>query len=239
YPRILFTKMTCWITVYVSLERCYCIVAPLHVKTMITPRRTAWTLAGLYAVGITTSFPVFYSGSLFLDWKTDPLSNRTLLGMGMREYYVDVATVITASLAVLFFVSFTIIVLTTIVLSVTLHQKAKWRKSSGSSNINRSQILAKRDTTLSKTIVLLSLALIVSYLPYTINCLLVTFLQGFELFGKYNNLFQVMWSVSFLFETLNSNTNIFIYYNMSTKYRDTLWQIFASNKSTKVKEQKK
>ncbi|KAK0047374.1 G-protein coupled receptor, partial [Biomphalaria pfeifferi] len=73
YPCILFTKMTCWITVYVSLERCYCIVAPLHVMTMITPRRTAWTLAGLCAVGIITSFPVFYSGSLFLEWKTDPL----------------------------------------------------------------------------------------------------------------------------------------------------------------------
>uniref|UniRef100_A0A2C9KPV5 G-protein coupled receptors family 1 profile domain-containing protein n=1 Tax=Biomphalaria glabrata TaxID=6526 RepID=A0A2C9KPV5_BIOGL len=210
YPRILFTKMTCWITVYVSLERCYCIVVPLHVKTMIRPRRTAWTLAGLYAVGIITSFPVFYSGSLFLEWKTDPLSNRTVLGMGMSEYYAEVATVSVVSVASLFLTSFVIIILTTVVLTAVLNKKSKWRQRSGNYGKNRSKYIGNRDITLSKTIVLLSSVLIVSYLPYTVNCLLMAVLDGFDLYGKYNNLFIVMWSISWLFETLNSTSSIFL-----------------------------
>ncbi|KAK6976088.1 G-protein coupled receptor [Biomphalaria glabrata] len=236
YPRILFTKMTCWITVYVSLERCYCIVVPLHVKTMITPRRTAWTLAGLYAVGIITSFPVFYSGSLFLEWKTDPLSNRTVLGMGMSTYYAEVATVSVVSVASLFLTSFVIIILTTVVLAAVLNKKSKWRQRSGNYGKNRSKYIGNRDITLSKTIVLLSSVLIVSYLPYTVNCLLMAVLDGFDLYGKYNNLFIVMWSISWLFETLNSTSSIFIYYSMSTKYRETFLLLFGNTSCSTAKQ---
>ncbi|KAK0047373.1 G-protein coupled receptor, partial [Biomphalaria pfeifferi] len=238
YPRILFTKMTCWITAYASLERCYCIVAPLHVKTMITPRRTFIALAGLYAVGINTSFPLFYTGTVFLEWKTDLLSNRTVLGMGINSHYADVANVTTVLVAVLFFLFFTISVVTTIILTVALHEKSKWRNSLGNCTDKSSKSLAKRDTTIIKTIVLLSLVLIVSYLPYMINCLLVAFLKGFELYGKYYNLYQIMWSVSWLFETMNSSTSLFVYYITSSKFRETFWQIFAKMYSIPGKQQK-
>ncbi|KAK0047371.1 G-protein coupled receptor [Biomphalaria pfeifferi] len=122
---------------------------------MITPRRTAWTLAGLYTMGIVTSFPVFYSGSLFLEWKTDPLSNRTVLVMGMSAYYAEVATVNTVSVASLFLTSFVIIVLTTIVLTAVLNKKSKWRQRSGNYSKNGSKHYGNRDITLSTTIVLL------------------------------------------------------------------------------------
>nr|KAI8756824.1 putative G-protein coupled receptor [Biomphalaria glabrata] len=230
--------MTCWITVYVSLERCYCIVAPLHVKNVITTRRTILILVGLYALGIFTSFPLIYTRSLFLEWKKDLLRNTTVLGMAVSDYYSEVTNVVTILVAVLFFLFFTIIVLTTIVLTVALHEKSKWRNSSTNCITGRSQNLAKRDTNLIKTIVLLSLGLIVSYLPYMNNCLLVAFLTGFELGGKYSNLFRVMWAISWLFEILNSTRSIFVYYTMSSKYRETFWQMFENKTVTSDKQGK-
>ncbi|KAH9495213.1 hypothetical protein Btru_015683 [Bulinus truncatus] len=228
FPRVLFSKMTCWITVYVSLERCVCVVAPLHVKTLITPTRTVLILTLLYVAGVITNFPILYLGSLFLTWKSDTLHNRTFIGMGIREDYFDKNSIINTVNAVLFLNSFTIIAWSTIILIARLHKKSQWRQISAiTGNNSGSNGISKRDTVLSKTIVLLSVALIVSYLPYTVNCMLMAALDGFMLHGKYNNFFLVMWSFSWLLETLNSTTSIFIYYTMSTKYKETFRKLFS------------
>ncbi|KAK6976086.1 G-protein coupled receptor [Biomphalaria glabrata] len=228
FPRVFFTKVTCWITVYISLERCFCIVAPLHVRTMITPKRTIFILAVLYAAGAIVNFPVLYLGGLFLFWKTDFLHNRTFLGLGYRDDYFSVNSVTTSVNAITFLTSFIVIVVTTIALTVALQRKSKWRQNSSKSTVKDARNLSKRDTTLSKTIVLLSAVLIVSYLPYTTNCVLMSRLDGFQLYGKYNNFFIVMWSFSWMFETLNSTTSIFIYYNISTKYKETFKHLVPS-----------
>ncbi|KAI8798234.1 G-protein coupled receptor [Biomphalaria glabrata] len=228
FPRVFFSKVTCWITVYISLERCFCIVAPLHVKTLITPRTTILILTVLYIAGVLTTFPVLYVGVLFLDWKTDSVHNRTFLALGYREDYFNVNNALTPVIVATFMASFIVIVVSSITLTVALQRKSKWRLNSSKSTASDVNILSKRDTNLSKTILILSAVLIVSYLPYTINNILLATIDGFTLYGKYNNFFVVMWSFSWLFETLNSATSIFIYYNMSTKFKETFKRLAPS-----------
>nr|KAI8756813.1 putative G-protein coupled receptor [Biomphalaria glabrata] len=228
FPRVFFSKVTCWITVYISLERCFCIVAPLHVKTLITPRTTILILTVLYIAGVLTTFPVLYVGVMFLDWKTDSVHNRTFLALGYREDYFSVNNALTPVIVATFMASFIVIVVSSITLTVALQRKSKWRLNSSKSTASDVNILSKRDTNLSKTILILSAVLIVSYLPYTINNILLATIDGFTLYGKYNNFFVVMWSFSWLFETLNSATSIFIYYNMSTKFKETFKRLAPS-----------
>lgn len=47
-PRESFSRITCLITVYVAADRCLCIAFPLHVKQMITPRRTTAVIIVIY-----------------------------------------------------------------------------------------------------------------------------------------------------------------------------------------------
>ncbi|KAI8798235.1 G-protein coupled receptor [Biomphalaria glabrata] len=226
FPRVSISKVTLWITVYISLERCYCIVAPLHVKTLITPRTTILILTVLYVIGVLIGFPVLYIGVLFLYWNTDSVHNRSFLAMGYREDYFSVNNVVTPIIFTSFIASFVVLIVSTITLTAALQRKTKWRTSKNT--VVQANNLSRRDTTLSKTIIILSAVLIVCYLPYTINTILLATIDGFTLYGKYNNFFVVMWTFSWLFETLNSAITIFIYYNMSTKYKETFREVMPS-----------
>nr|KAI8756818.1 putative G-protein coupled receptor [Biomphalaria glabrata] len=234
-PRLSFTKVTCWITVYISLERCFCIVAPLHVKTLITPRTTILILTALHTIGVLTGFPVLYLGVLYLYWKTDPVHNRTFLALGYREDYFSVNSVATPVIFTIFLASFLILIVSTISLTAALQRKSKWRRNTSKSMAVTTNNLSRRDTTLSKTIIILSAVLIMCYLPYMVNTVLSAVIDGFALHGKYNNFFEVMWTFSWLFETLNSTTSIFIYYNMSTKYKETFRGMIPSFHCTLLK----
>ena len=44
--------------------------------------------------------------------------------------------------------------------------------------------------------------------------------------GRYYNIAYVMTNVMLFFQASNSSFNFFIYYNMSTRYRETLRDIF-------------
>uniref|UniRef100_A0A2C9M406 G-protein coupled receptors family 1 profile domain-containing protein n=1 Tax=Biomphalaria glabrata TaxID=6526 RepID=A0A2C9M406_BIOGL len=222
YPRVLFSKMTCLITVYIALERCFCVVAPLHVKTLITPMRTVVTLSLLYALGVITNFPILYLGALHLSWKKDPTTNKTYLGMVYSADYFDVSTIVTLIKAFMLVTSFIVVATSTVILSVSLQRKSKWRDTSANFLTKGAQRLSKRDATLSKTTILISTALITCYLPYTTNNVLMATIDGFQLYGKYNNFYVVMWSFSWFLESLNSTASIFIYYTMSTKYKETV-----------------
>ncbi|CAG5131486.1 unnamed protein product, partial [Candidula unifasciata] len=39
WPHIIFTRITGWITAFISLERCVCVIKPLKIKTMFTRKR--------------------------------------------------------------------------------------------------------------------------------------------------------------------------------------------------------
>ena len=86
---------------------------------------------------------------------------------------------------------------------------------------------AIRDRKLARMIVFLSTILFVCYLPSTI-CLVTQLLEPeFSIKGDYENIFFVGWSFAWIADAINSSVNIFVYYNMSTKYRETFQNLFV------------
>ncbi|GFN82106.1 chemosensory receptor b [Plakobranchus ocellatus] len=51
WPHVTFTRITCIISVFMAIERCLCITAPLKVKSILTPRRALLVVIGIYVVG--------------------------------------------------------------------------------------------------------------------------------------------------------------------------------------------
>ena len=120
----------------------------------------------------------------------------------------------------LFFVT---IAVTTTITVVKLRRVVQWRQSSTSSVAATSSI---KEIALTKTLVATSVLFIVCLAP-TIMVQIASFVEPeFFFTGRYYNLVYLLTNVMLFFRVSNSSINFFIYYNMSTRYRQTLRDIF-------------
>ena len=125
-------------------------------------------------------------------------------------------------LTTLFFIT---IAVTTIITAVRLRQVVQWRQMSTSS-VSGSMTSSVKEITLTKTLVATSVLFIVCLAP-TIMFQIASFVEPeFYFTGRYYNLAYLLSNVMLFFRASNSSFNFFIYYNMSTRYRETLRDIF-------------
>ena len=123
-------------------------------------------------------------------------------------------------LTMLFFVT---IAVTTTITVVKLRRVVQWRQSSTSSVTATSSI---KEIALTKTLVATSVLFVVCLAP-TIMVEIASFVEAeFYFTGRYYNLAYLLSNVMVFFRASNSSFNFFIYYNMSTRYRETLRDIF-------------
>lgn len=128
-----------------------------------------------------------------------------------------------ASLAI---ASFVAVVIFTTILIVKLKQTAKWRSKS-TSNGEQSNSLALRDKKTMSMVALVACILIVCYTPTVVFSIVSTSVAEFSVVGRQSNIFHSAWSFAFLCHTINASINIFLYYNMSSKYRANFLKLFS------------
>ena len=118
---------------------------------------------------------------------------------------------------------FTTIAVTTTITAFRLRRVVQWRQRSTSSVAATSSI---KEIVLTKTLVATSVLFIVCLAP-TIMVQIASFVEPeFYFTGRYYNLVYALRNVMAFFQASNSSFNFFIYYNMSTRYRETLRDIF-------------
>lgn len=222
-PRESFSRITCLITVYIAAERWLCIAFPLHVKQIITPRRASIIMVCIYSLTLLSVLPLWYT--TYIDWKFYPNLNKTLLGLSFtndREHVEGIVLIVHAIMGTL---SFAAVVIFTMILIRKLNQKSTWRKTV----CMESQQVSKtnKDKQTIKTVVLIATILIICYIPSAVLFLTTFFVPDFSVSGRFTGLFMTAWSFGFLFETINSSVNIFLYWSMSSKYRATFRAILS------------
>lgn len=225
WPHVCFSRITACITVYITAERYLSIAIPLKVKDIITPKTTAVVLCLIYLINLATLVPEYATS--YLGWRFFPSRNETLIGIlftGSRKSVEGIVFVLHFTLGI---VSFVGVVLFTTLLVFKLGQSSDWRKKATSDHSKREAISA-RDKKTVKMIVLIACVLIVCYSPGAMISL-GTFIAGpeFSIRGRYVNLCQAMWTTAYIFHSVNSSVNIFVYYSMSSKYRDTLREFLS------------
>ena len=120
---------------------------------------------------------------------------------------------------------FTTIAVTTIITAIRLRRVVQWRQRSTSS-ASVSMTSRVKEIALTKTLVATSVLFIVCLAP-TVMVHIASFVEPeFYFTGRYYNLAYVTHTLMVFSRASNSSFSFFICYNMSTRYRQTLRDIF-------------
>lgn len=222
-PHICFVRITGWITVFITAERCLCITTPLKIKQIITPKRTTVTVCAIYTITIASFIPEYQTS--YLSWKFYPHRNKTMIALFFTSNRKSLEGLVYFFYSILGISAFTTVIVFTVVLIVALKKKTRWRKTA---NVDKcsGESISNRDKKTVSMVVLIATVLIVCYTPGIAVSLVTFFVPEVSIIGKYVNMFFVLWSFAFMFDALNASVNIFLYYNMSSKYRETFHQMF-------------
>ncbi|XP_005092881.1 uncharacterized protein LOC101858474 [Aplysia californica] len=226
WPHACFTRITGWITAFVTFERCLCIAMPLKVKTIITPRRTSFVVLFIYFLMISGVGVACYA--MRLGPKFFPSKNVTKIGLIYIPNGVYIENVGVMVNLIPQYVSFLVVIVCTIILVRNLKLKSKWRQSTSSSA--KQDSLSNRDKKVVSMITLISSIFMGCFLPSALNQIIMIASEDYSIYGKYKNMFLLSWSICKSLEGTNSAVNIFVYYNMSSKYKLILDEMLHINR---------
>ncbi|XP_013065800.2 N-formyl peptide receptor 3-like [Biomphalaria glabrata] len=229
WPHVSFTRVTSWITAFITLERCLCITIPLKVKLLITPKRVAGVVVLIFLIMVVVTLPVYYCNQF--DWKYYPSKNRTLLGLVFTADREAIERILfTINSVVIPFSAFFAVIICTVILVIKLKEKTKWRQSSTAAG--KSDNVSGRDQKVARMIVMVSALFIACFTPMTLFFVGMIVVPELSITGKYRNIFFICSSFSFILESTNSSLNIFIYYSMSSKYKSQFNRMFCITSQT-------
>ncbi|CAG5134073.1 unnamed protein product [Candidula unifasciata] len=224
WTHVVFTRVTTGITAWITFERCLCIVVPLKIKSIITPRRTVTFIGVLYVIMFASAVPVFYSTRAV--WIFDPRRNKSRLGIMKITSKIDINTIaywINNVIPTIFFVFITIC---TVILVKALNKHGKWKQQSVSSEAHA--VISSRDAKVVKLVTIISIVFIACYAPGTVYFILALVNPQTTYAGKQRNLVLVIYSILLVLESVNAATNFFIYITMSSKFKRVFQDIFCA-----------
>ncbi|XP_005113157.1 cannabinoid receptor type 1B-like [Aplysia californica] len=219
WVHLVFARITGYLTFLISAERCLCILFPMKIKTMITPRRIKAIVVGIFIWGIGIQYLSILTYEI--GWKFSEEKNKTLLGVLYREIGIDIELPVVMTNNVMSqYVTFVGVVAFTAILANRLKRQSKWRQSS--SQTAASEVSTKRDMRIVKTVSVISAVYIVCYFPNTISfsCLLIV--PGYGLYGRYGMLLDFVTVCAYVLEVFNSSINTFLYWTFMVQYRSEL-----------------
>jgi hypothetical protein len=162
-------RITGWITVFITAERCMGITLPLKVKQIITLRRTTIAMCFIFVLHLCMLLPDYVT--LYWDWKFVPAKNKTLFGFMFRSYldYTNNLTYIFTAFSGM--IVFVCVIPLTAFLVTKLTQTSKWRnQATGGSD--KSDAVSTREKTTMKMIIMIASLLRAwnSCFPYSVVC---------------------------------------------------------------------
>lgn len=197
----------------------------LKVNDIVTPKRVCVATTVIFGVFTMSGCPMYFVYNL--GNKFFPERNKTLIGI---VYVGDRDSFDTVYYPVNFFVvpfsAFIVIFVCTLILVIELNNKVKWRQSSSVSS--KADNLTSSNKRVVKMVIMISALFIICFLSNSIMSVAMAIVPELSIDGKFSNLLTLLGGVGFILESINSSANIFIYYHMSSKFRDTFLQLFTN-----------
>uniref|UniRef100_A0A2C9LWQ3 G-protein coupled receptors family 1 profile domain-containing protein n=1 Tax=Biomphalaria glabrata TaxID=6526 RepID=A0A2C9LWQ3_BIOGL len=231
WPQFYFRRVSNWITAFIMLDKCICISLPLKVKDIITPKRTIFIVLMIYFIMALTVSPPYFSASYVSRW--DDKKNRTKVVLVFHENSAEIDSISSAISFVFTIVTFIWATVCSLILVISLQTRGKKLKEMA--GYNQLDHVSIRDKKIIKMVTLMSILFIVSFTPDVIALLFMTFDYRVSFYGLYKDLFFVLHGVSEPLIALTASVNIFVYYTMSSKYREVYLRYFLRPKLSRKK----
>lgn len=194
-----------------------------QVKGILTTKRVSVVVISVYVIMVSTSTPVYVVTRLGNRFYPD--KNKTLIGLMYSESRASVekASYIVNNILIPFS-AFLIIIFGTVTLVVSLQKKAKWRsKAGGSFQVDK---VSHRNHRVSKMVLIISAIFIACFFPFGLIFVAMSVEPELSITGRHKHVLIIVGGLGLVLESINSAGNIFIYFKMSSNYRDTFRQIF-------------
>ncbi|XP_059173482.1 cannabinoid receptor 1-like [Physella acuta] len=222
WPYACFSRIAGCMTAFITVERFLCVAMPLRIKTLVTPQKTILIAASFFVILFASVVPAFLASRL--DRVFDPSINQTVVGL---VFCPDTPTLENASLTFNVAVQlavFIIVTVFTVGLIRTYVRKSEWRNSISSSQGSKS--ISSRDKKLVKMVIFISVIFIACSIPGVVATFLMMFIKDYNILGRYRNIYIATFSTFFPIGAINSTVNIFIFLDMSSKYRHIFLSMF-------------
>ncbi|KAK0065369.1 G-protein coupled receptor [Biomphalaria pfeifferi] len=224
-----FIRASGFVTACAAFERCLCVVLPMKVKLVMTRRVAAVVNISIFIVLIV--YVVGPNSLVYVGSRYIPEYNRTFAFVYYRDNREAIMNIFYIADA-LFIPNITMLMLLlfTVVLVTKLKSKFQWRQM-----VSNSDQRAKNSVTLKerKAIAMLSTMsgiYVVCLLPHSALNLAVGLVDQLRAEGGYFDLTMLAYSSAVLFETVNCSVTAVVYFKMSSKYREIIYEMLPSRK---------
>ncbi|GFO37236.1 chemosensory receptor a [Plakobranchus ocellatus] len=223
-----------WITAFISFERCLCILVPLKVKRLITPRGTFVAMLIIILLTFCPSFFIYIRYKFV--WVFNPYLNVTILNTipvnsEFAILFEKISVVICGVIQPL--LAFSIVLICTVLLVVQLRKISSWRISIAFAKSQEVQPvenpaarssaaearISQKEERLVKLVATIATIFIMSYIPTCIGIFCFAIFDEFNPLGVYRRLFIVFGCITSLGQSISGSVNILIYYKMASKFR--------------------
>ena len=235
-----FTWVSQILSAIIASERCLCVLSPLRFQTLLETRTMAVIITLVYLVVVGVYF--FVSARYRIACVFDPSSGTVLYTAVAGEFYQNQEKLINyldsfvygAGIPGMMII---VVTTTTITTAMKIRQAAAWRAGASSAGGNSSSSsISPREVALTKMLIGISVLFIVCVSPFALFRFMWLFLPEMDIGRRNQNLYLTGLWILESFSCMNSSFNIFVYYTMGSRYRETLWALIGRNKRDKVKE---
>ncbi|XP_025099138.1 uncharacterized protein LOC112566925 [Pomacea canaliculata] len=216
--------------VVIAVERCICVMLPLHAAALIRTRSMGVLLAILpllLQAGFLTlplRFQIVRTENMgAVQWHLLP--SRLWLE---NQFVFDLIlyTILSTTLPLVTFFAISVATLITV---IKLKVSMKWRKETTNSNKD----VQRQQTALTKVLVVVSLVYIVTMLPFVGYIGVHLFMDQFSPFGRYAYLYTTVSAIVNVCPLINCSFNFFIYFTRSTRFKEDLGALCGGQQKAK------
>ncbi|KAK0056290.1 tachykinin-like peptides receptor 86C [Biomphalaria pfeifferi] len=219
-------RITLHITVYIAIERCLCVVFPIKIKRIITRKTTVCIILAIIGFNGVTLYPIYSVYSL--SWDFYFLRNSSGDGRDFLKNWSETLENTFLFHSMLIVSGLGTLVVYTALLVDQYARRSEWRKTTARHFGEKRKCLSARDRKTMKLVVAIATLLIVCFTPTVVDSMIVILTPDYYFWEGYSSLFHYLYNISLQCLSINSTLNMFIYYKMSTRYRNTFKELFCS-----------